>query len=162
MTRPGGPGEPCGRMVSLGSGERVPYPTPIDTASTARAKGNRRSGTKPEVAVRSEIHRRGMRFRKDFLVRCSNGVRVRVDIAFTRTKVAVFIDGCFWHRCPRHGTRPRRNEDYWGPKLDANVRRDRIVEEALRADGWTVERLWEHVPVDEAAVLIEAAVRRLA
>lgn len=84
---------------------------------------------------------------------------MRVDIAFTRPKVAVFIDGCFWHRCPRHGTRPRVNQAYWGPKLDANVRRDRAVNEALRADGWTVKRVWEHVPFDRAADLIEAAVR---
>jgi DNA mismatch endonuclease (patch repair protein) len=64
--------------------------------------------------------------------------------------VAVFVDGCFWHACPEHGSKPRANEWYWGPKLIKNVERDRINDAALILAGWTVVRLWEHVPLDEA------------
>lgn len=143
------------RTVVLADGRRVPYPDPVDAASTARGKANRRRDTKVEVAIRSALHRRGFRFRKDHLVRCSNGVRVRVDIAFTRARLAVFMDGCFWHACPDHGTRPARNQDYWRPKLEANVQRDRRVDAALAADGWRVLRLWEHEDVRKAATQVE-------
>lgn len=143
------------RTVALPGGQRVPYPDPVDAASTVRGKANRRRDTKVEVAIRSALHRRGLRFRKDHLVRCSNGVRVRVDIAFTRASLAVFVDGCFWHACPDHGTTPARNQGYWLPKLDANVQRDRRVDAALAADGWRVLRLWEHEDVREAAAQVE-------
>jgi DNA mismatch endonuclease (patch repair protein) len=84
-------------------------------------------------------------------------VSVRVDVAFTRLKVAVFVDGCFWHRCPEHGTIPRRNQGYWLPKLKANVQRDRRVSQALSRDGWMVIRVWEHEPVDDAVTTVEHA-----
>src|ERR1700759_4905576 len=77
--------------------------------------------------------------------------RVRPDMAFTARKVAVFVDGCFWHACPEHGSKPRANEWYWGPKLVRNVERDRINDAALILAGWTVVRLWEHVPIHERA-----------
>ncbi|WP_278256735.1 hypothetical protein [Nocardioides convexus] len=77
--------------------------------------GNRRVDTKPEVAIRSALHRAGLRFRKDYRLDLG-GARLRPDIAFTRAKVAVFVDGCFWHACPVHGTQPRSNADYWTPK----------------------------------------------
>lgn len=92
-------------------------------------------------------------------MRCSNGVKVRPDIVFTRQRIAVFVDGCFWHRCPEHTSSPRSNQAYWLPKLKANVARDERVTAALGADGWRVERIWEHVPLDEAVGLVEAAVR---
>jgi DNA mismatch endonuclease (patch repair protein) len=74
---------------------------------------------------------------------------VRVDIAFPRKKIAIFIDGCFWHSCPEHGNSPNRNIDYWEPKLRRNVERDRQVDSSLSADGWTVLRYWEHEPLSE-------------
>ncbi len=83
--------------------------------------------------------------------------RVRPDIAFTARKVAVFVDGCFWHACPQHGSKPRSNEWYWGPKLLKNVERDRVNDAALILAGWTVVRLWEHVPVDEAVATVVTA-----
>jgi DNA mismatch endonuclease Vsr len=104
---------------------------------------NLRSGTRPEVLVRSELHRRGLRFRKDLPLRLPDRV-VRPDIVFTRARLAVFIDGCFWHACPIHGNQPRTNIDYWGPKLAGNVARDRAVDAALVAAGWQVLRVWEH------------------
>lgn len=90
-------------------------------------------------------------------------MRVRADIVFTRQRVAVFVDGCFWHRCPRHGTDPGRNGDFWKEKLDRNVERDRVVDAALRSAGWTVLRFWEHVPAVEAAeqILSELSVGRV-
>src|SRR3954453_17637690 len=98
---------------------------------------NPRRDTKPEVALRSELHRVGLRFRKDFPIRTSERV-VRADVVFTRPRLAVFVDGCFWHRCPLHGNVPRANTEYWVPKLERNVHRDRAVDAALEAAGWTV------------------------
>jgi len=69
----------------------------------------------------------------------------------------VFVDGCFWHACPEHGSKPRANEWYWGPKLIKNVERDRVNDAALILAGWTVVRLWEHVPVDEAVGTVVTA-----
>ena len=128
----------------------VPYPVPSSVAVSAAMRGNRRSDTKPERAIRSLLHGRGYRFRKDFVIDAEN-LRVRADIAFTRQRIAVFVDGCFWHRCADHGNRPRANAEYWSRKLDGNVARDRRVNEALRAEGWTVIRIWEHEAPDEAA-----------
>lgn len=145
------------RLVSLGGGLEVPYPEPRDGAITTIARANTRRDTRPELALRSALHRRGLRFRADYPVRCSCGVSVRVDVAFTRLKVAVFVDGCFWHRCPEHGTIPRRNQGYWLPKLKANVQRDRRVSQALSRDGWMVIRVWEHEPVDDAVTTVEHA-----
>ena len=84
----------------------------------------------------------------------------RPDIVFTRSRVAVFVDGCYWHRCPLHGNTPKVNTDYWGPKFARNVERDRLDSEALESEGWEVVRLWEHVPVDEAVEEVRAALAR--
>ncbi len=113
----------------------------------------------PEVKVRSALHRRGLRYRKDFPVRVGE-VLVRPDIVFTRAKVAVFIDGCFWHGCPEHQHVPKRNQAYWIPKLEANVSRDRRVDAALVVGGWIGLRVWEHEDVERVADRIEELVRR--
>jgi DNA mismatch endonuclease, patch repair protein len=105
--------------------------------------GIRRRDTKPEVALRSALHRRGYRFRKDYPVRV-NGKLIRPDIAFTRRRIAVFIDGCFWHCCPEHGRNPSVNGEYWSPKLARNAARDREQTDALEGEGWIVVRFWEH------------------
>jgi DNA mismatch endonuclease (patch repair protein) len=110
----------------------------------------RRTDTKPELALRSELHKRGLRFRKDLRLDLGGAVRPRPDIVFTRARVAVFVDGCFWHQCPEHSRAPRQNAGYWSPKLARNVERDRSNDEALHAAGWTVVRLWEHVRIAEA------------
>lgn len=121
-------------------------------------RGNRRTGTRPEVALRAELHRRGLRFRKDYFLPIRGARGVRVDIAFTRAQVAVFVDGCFWHGCSEHGHAPRRNTAYWGPKLARNRKRDRVVAERLTEDGWKVLRIWEHTEPAEAADLVAASV----
>lgn len=107
-------------------------------------KGNKKRDTRPEIVLRSALYRAGLRFRKDFAIRPDDSGTVRVDVAFPRARVAVFVDGCFWHCCPAHGNEPKSNSLYWGPKLSRNVERDRQVDTRLGAAGWRVVRLWEH------------------
>jgi DNA mismatch endonuclease, patch repair protein len=121
---------------------------------------NPRRNTGPEVALRSELHRRGLRFRKDLPLRFPDRT-IRPDIAFPRARLAVFVDGCFWHACPIHGNEPRANQQYWQPKLARNVARDRAVDAVLRREGWTVLRAWEHEPASGVADRVEAELRRL-
>lgn len=121
-----------------------------------RMKQQRRRDTAPELELRRTLHRRGLRYRVDVAV--LPGVRRRVDIAFSARRVAVFVDGCFWHRCPTHGTQPKANQEWWRAKLDRNVWRDRDMDEQLAAAGWTVVRIWEHEAPAEAADRVEAAV----
>ena len=118
---------------------------------------NRGRDTKPELAIRREVHRRGMRYR--VAVRPAKSVRRSADLVFTRARVAVFVDGCFWHCCPEHFRIPATNRDYWEPKLAANVARDRQTDELLATHGWTVIRVWEHEVAIEAATRIENVVR---
>jgi DNA mismatch endonuclease (patch repair protein) len=117
----------------------------------------RRTGTKPELALRSALHRQGYRFRKDYRLDLASGTRVRPDIAFTARRVAVFVDGCFWHVCPEHGRDPTVNEWYWAPKLRRNMERDRAADAALAAAGWQVVRVWEHEPLEAAIAAVVAA-----
>jgi DNA mismatch endonuclease (patch repair protein) len=118
---------------------------------------NKRRDTSTEIAVRRELHARGLRYRVDFAP--LPGLRRRADVVFTRARVAVFIDGCFWHGCPIHGTAPKRNADYWGPKLAANVARDQDTDRRLADAGWRVLRFWEHEAPRAAADHIEIALR---
>lgn len=117
---------------------------------------NRGRDTSPELAVRRVLHAAGLRYRVDF---APLGGRRRADIVFTRKRIAVFIDGCFWHGCPTHATRPKANADYWGPKLDRNIERDLETTASLQSAGWTVLRFWEHEASTEVAETISKAVR---
>lgn len=152
---------PALEYLSLGQGQRVPYPTPSSPLASKVGQGNRRTNTKPEQILRSMLHRAGFRFRKDLRVGTPNGA-VRVDIAFTRVRLAVFVDGCFWHSCPEHGSSPKSNQAYWGPKLSRNVERDRRNDLDLELAGWTVLRIWEHENVASAASRVTASYRELA
>ena len=134
----------------------LPYPIAADPAVSKRMSRNRRRDTRPERALRQALHTRGLRFRVDHPVRAAD-VTVRPDVVFTRWRVAVFIDGCFWHGCPQHGNAPRRNVDYWGPKLERNAARDRRVDTALSAAGWHVIRAWEHESTHATARRVLAA-----
>jgi DNA mismatch endonuclease (patch repair protein) len=115
----------------------------------------RRRDTGPELALRAALWKRGLRYRVDF---AAVNRRRRVDIAFTRVKVAVFVDGCFWHSCPLHATVPKSNQSWWMTKLAANVGRDRATDDELSAAGWAVIRVWEHEPTDRAAERVAALV----
>jgi DNA mismatch endonuclease, patch repair protein len=118
-----------------------------------RMKRQRRGDTRPEIAVRKALHAAGVRFRID--VRLEPDLRVRGDIVWRRRKVVVFIDGCFWHRCPVHRTEPKNNAEWWDAKLTANVARDRRTDAVLRERGWTVLRYWEHeAPEDICAHIV--------
>jgi DNA mismatch endonuclease, patch repair protein len=119
-------------------------------------RANRRSDTKPELALRRALHQQGYRYRKDYRLDLT-GARVRPDIAFTARRVAVFVDGCFWHCCPEHGSQPANNTWYWEPKLARNVERDRAADAALSAAGWSVVRIWEHESVEAAIAAVVAA-----
>ncbi|WP_405491422.1 very short patch repair endonuclease [Nocardia sp. NBC_00511] len=116
-------------------------------------RANRRADTKPEVVLRSALHRLGFRYRKDFRLDLGQ-MKVRPDIVFTARKVAVFVDGCFWHVCPEHGRQPTTNEWYWAPKLRRNIARDRAADDALVAAGWQVIRLWEHEDLADAVGVV--------
>ena len=124
------------------------------TAAAATMRANRRRDTKPELAVRSALHRKGYRFRVDAPIETS-GRRVRPDIVFPKRRVAVFIDGCFWHSCPEHGQMPKTNSPYWETKLNNNKTRDLADTLALERDGWKVVRIWEHDHIDDALETIK-------
>lgn len=109
-----------------------------------------------ELAVRSGLHRTGLRFRVHY--RPVPGSRVEADIAFPAQQVAVMLDGCFWHGCPEHGTMPKRNAAWWREKLGANKERDVRAGKALNAAGWQVMRFWEHERVEVVVVAVAAAV----
>jgi DNA mismatch endonuclease (patch repair protein) len=117
-------------------------------------QGNRSRDTLPEIAVRRLLHAAGLRYR--VAMRPIPTLRRTADIVFTRRKIAVFIDGCFWHGCPEHYVVPRTNVEYWSPKIERNFSRDAETNEQLRAAGWIVVRYWSHrSPEDIAARVIE-------
>jgi len=109
------------------------------------------------MALRRRLHADGFRFRVTWPV--PGKARRTIDVAFPGLRVAVFIDGCFWHGCPAHGTSPHTNAAWWASKLTANRLRDQDTTEHLQAQGWTVIRLWEHTNDHEGASVVEAAVR---
>jgi DNA mismatch endonuclease, patch repair protein len=138
----------------------MPLPTPPSASTSAvRAvmQGNRSVDTRHEVALRSELHRRGLRFRKH--VALVPGVRFRPDVVFPRQRIVVECLGCFWHRCPVDGVTPRTNSCYWRAKLEGNVLRDERNAKAVADAGWQLIVVWEHEDLVAAADRIEALVR---
>lgn len=128
----------------------------LDEAVRRSMVANRSRDTKPELRVRSAVHRRGLRYR--VAARPIPGLQRTADMVFRPAKVAVFIDGCFWHGCPEHYVGPRTNADYWSAKVARNRWRDSDTDKRLRDAGWTVLRFWEHEPSQEVAEEIIAAV----
>lgn len=121
-------------------------PTPLSTTVSDQMKRMPRASSGPELAIRKELHRRGLRFRVNY-----SKLPGRPDIVFTRARVAVFIDGCFWHACPEHGILPKNNREWWRVKLARNVERDAEKDIVLRDHGWIVLHFWEHEnPIDVA------------
>jgi DNA mismatch endonuclease (patch repair protein) len=136
----------------------VPPPA-TSAAATLVMRGNRKTGTRPERRLRSYLHSRGLRFRVNYSVQ-AHGFDVKADIAFPRAEVVVMVDGCFWHVCPLHGTRPTSNRGYWDAKLARNVDRDRRVDAGLAEAGWTLVRIWEHTTLEDAASRVDAALSK--
>lgn len=143
----------------LAAGVVHEYPTPSDERTTRVMKRVPGADTKPEVALRSALHRNGLRFRKNMRLAVED-VRVRADIVFQRHRVAVFVDGCFWHGCPDHFVLPKSNQEFWREKMRHNRKRDQHVTRALSKSGWTVLRYWEHMSIDEAVSLIKLVLER--
>lgn len=112
-------------------------------------QANKGRDTKPELALRSAAHALGLRYRVS--TRPLPSLRRTADLVFTKTKIAVFVDGCFWHGCPDHHTIAKTNASYWADKVDGNRRRDRETDRLLAEAGWLVIRMWEHESADEVA-----------
>jgi DNA mismatch endonuclease (patch repair protein) len=136
----------------------------VERPSRASSEGVRKSmqankgrDTKPELALRRAVHSLGLRYRVS--VRPLPKMRRTADLLFTRTKVAVFMDGCFWHGCPEHHTKSATNAEYWAEKVRRNRERDIETDRMLREKGWLVIRVWEHEDPAQAAVQIAAQVR---
>ncbi|GGV56122.1 very short patch repair endonuclease [Streptomyces griseoloalbus] len=129
-------------------------------ASSAARRRNmqaiRSRDTKPEITIRRLVHAAGLRYR--VAARPLPDLRRTADMVFRPAKVAVFIDGCYWHGCPEHYVPPKTNSGYWSEKVIGNVRRDRETDEKLREAGWLVLRFWEHEPSDACADKIALAV----
>lgn len=132
--------------------------TPSSPGVSARMSRQASKDTAVELAVRRLLHAAGLRYRVEYPV--PGLPRRRIDVAFPRAKVAVLIDGCFWHGCPQHATRPKANAEWWRTKLERNMARDRETTERLLAAGWTVLRFWEHEAPEGVAVQVAAAVQR--
>ena len=120
----------------------------------------RRYDTAPEIQLRRLLHRAGYRYRINFKVPGSG--RRTIDVAFTKARVAVFVDGCFWHSCPEHATWPRTNAEWWRAKLEGNSSRDQDTDHRLRELGWEVVRVWEHEDPRSAVERIVAVLARRA
>lgn len=140
-----------------GSARQPRGPRPASREASERLKRVRQRDTKAEIMLRSQLHALGLRYRVD--VRPLPVLRRRADVVFPRARVAVFVDGCFWHGCPIHATWPRNNAEWWKNKIEGNRRRDRDTDRALETAGWLVVRVWEHEQPMSAAQSIAATVR---
>ncbi|MEU2043282.1 very short patch repair endonuclease [Nocardia niwae] len=142
----------------------VDRPLPSDSSASSPSvravmRANRRRDTAPELALRRRLYSRGLRYRVD--VRPLAQLRRTADIVFAADRVAVFVDGCFWHGCPVHHRPATKNSAFWVQKIQANQSRDRDTSSKLIDAGWTVIRVWEHEDPTDAAARIEETVRRL-
>ncbi|MBI5309500.1 MAG: very short patch repair endonuclease [Actinobacteria bacterium] len=139
---------------------RKPWPG-VETARRRIMSANRRRDTGPELRLRSSLHRSGLRFRVDLPIPVPGRRPIRPDVVFTRPRVAIFLDGCFWHGCPEHGSIPKTNAAYWLSKIARNRERDHQTDRLLGEAGWVVVRIWEHESMEQATSRVfEALVAR--
>jgi DNA mismatch endonuclease (patch repair protein) len=136
---------------------RKGVPAASSAAAKKRMESTRRRDTAPEVALRAILFRSGLRYRVDR--KPIAGLQRRADIVFVSARVAVYVDGCFWHGCPIHATWPKENAEFWRQKIEANRKRDADTDRRLAEAGWLVLRLWEHEDPESRANAIVAAVR---
>ena len=136
-------------------GETLGRPIPSSPAASRRMAATRGTNNRADRLIRSALHRRGLRFRIQRRL-IPDSTRT-VDIVFPRAHLAVFVDGCFWHDCPAHGSQPKSNVEWWREKLRQNVERDQDTNQRLRDLGWRIIRIWEHEDPAEAADLIADA-----
>jgi DNA mismatch endonuclease (patch repair protein) len=139
------------------AGQRAP--SPAAPAVSARMRRTRGRDTAAELALRRVLHRRGLRFFVD-RAPLSEHPRRRADLVFPRARVAVFVDGCFWHGCPEHASWPKKNAEWWREKIETNRWRDATTDRALRSAGWTVIRVWEHEGAEVAAARVAEVIAR--
>jgi DNA mismatch endonuclease (patch repair protein) len=124
-------------------------PKPTSLAAKHRMEVTKSKNTKPEIELRSALCALGInRYRVDYKF---SDLRRKADIVFVRKKVAIFVDGCFWHGCPKHGTWPKANARFWRTKIEKNKERDIDTNKKLRAAGWKVIRIWEHEDMNKTA-----------
>ena len=131
-------------------------PTPSSIAALNRMKAAKPRDTAPERVLRSELHKRGLRFRVD--ARPVKELNRRADIVFRPARVVVFVDGCFWHGCPIHGTQAKANAEFWNNKIKRNQERDAETNRLLKKAGWKVIRVWEHENPEKAGAKIQKIV----
>ncbi|WP_375055623.1 very short patch repair endonuclease [Zobellella sp. DQSA1] len=115
----------------------------------------RGKNTTPEVLLRKALWRKGLRYR------LSSSLPGRPDITFPRQKIAIFVDGCFWHKCPEHFQTPKTRTEFWVQKLEKNIKRDKLVNEKLKSLGWTVIRFWEHEINKDTTACVNAVQRMI-
>lgn len=136
----------------------VPLELCVPSVASARMRRQPERDTGPELALRSELFSRGHRYRVASPV--PGLPRRSIDVAFTQRRLAVLVDGCFWHSCPEHATTSKTNAEWWAAKLQRNVERDRETDAALIAAGWRVVRVWEHEDPAAAVARIEQELNR--
>jgi DNA mismatch endonuclease, patch repair protein len=139
----------------MAASERVAASTP---EARRRMQSVRQKNTSAESALRSALHACGLRYRIQVPVLAKP--RRVADVAFGGVRVAVFVDGCFWHGCPQHATWPKKNAEFWRAKILANQERDRDTDARLRIAGWTVIRVWAHEPPEQAAKRIATVIQK--
>lgn len=145
----------------MGKAASAPWTAPEGSWASSAAnrrsmRGNRSRDTSPELALRRLVHAAGLRYR--VAAKPLPGMRRTADLVFGPTRVAVFIDGCYWHGCPEHFVPPKTNPEYWRQKIAGNIQRDHDTDARLAAAGWLVLRFWEHQPPDECAQAVRNAV----
>jgi DNA mismatch endonuclease, patch repair protein len=138
---------------------RSGVPAASSSAALARMTATRQRDTAAELELRSELRRLGLRYRLHRAI--VPGVRRRPDVVFGPARVAVFVDGCFWHGCPEHGTMAKTNREFWQAKIDANRSRDADTDRRLIEAGWRVVRVWEHEDAGDAALRISEVLRQV-
>ncbi|MDF2092583.1 very short patch repair endonuclease [Knoellia sp. 3-2P3] len=130
---------------------------PTDARFSRHMSTYPRGETAPEMHIRRLLHASGLRYRIHYPV--PGRPRRKIDIAFPKARVAVFVDGCYWHACPQHGTMPKSNTEWWQWKLSANTSRDEDTNRVLAEAGWRVMRFWEHESPEQVATAVTRAVR---